>query len=88
MKQVLAMQQKELKDAEEDAARQGSDGDAAKRLQALALEESVSRRWIAGEEELELVDETTSFTTLWTHLLHGDVTVFSLLALLVQKCRD
>ena len=85
MEQVLALQQKELKDAEEAAACQGSDGDAAQRLQALALEESVSRRWIAGEEELELVDETTSFTTLWTHLLHGDVMVVSLLALLVQK---
>ena len=87
MKQVLALQQKELKDAEEAVACQGSDGDAAMRLQALALEESVSRRWIAGEEALELVDETTSFTTLWTHLLHGDLTVFSLLALILQKCK-
>jgi hypothetical protein len=75
---LLALQRQELTEAEEAAARQvqGSDGVAAKRLQALALDECASRRWIAGEdaeEELELADETTSLTPLWTHLSLGDV---------------
>ena len=56
---------------------QGSDGVAAKKqLQAMALAECVSRRWIAGEnpeEELELPDETTSLTPLLAHLSLGDV---------------
>jgi L-threonylcarbamoyladenylate synthase len=36
--------------------------------EALALEESVSRRWIAGEDELEHPDETTGLTPLLQHL--------------------
>jgi hypothetical protein len=47
----------------------------AKRLQTLALEDCISRRLLAGEEELDLADETTSHTPLWQHLLLQDVKV-------------
>jgi hypothetical protein len=76
---LLALQRQELAKAEEAAAHQvqGSDGVAAKQqLQAMALAECVSRRWIAGEdpeEELELPDETTSLTPLLAHLSLGDI---------------
>jgi hypothetical protein len=72
---LLALQRRELTEAEEAAARevQGSDGKAAKRLQALALEECVSRRFVAGVEELDLADETTSATPLLQHLSLGDI---------------
>ena len=46
--------------------------DAAKRLQALALADCISRRIIAGEDELDLADETTSLTPLWQQLSLGD----------------
>jgi hypothetical protein len=49
--------------------------DAAKRLQALALQDCISRRFLAGEDELELADETTSLTPLWQHLSLGDFKV-------------
>ena len=49
--------------------------DAAKRLQTLALEDCISRRLLAGEDELDLADETTSLTPLWQHLSLGDVKV-------------
>jgi hypothetical protein len=72
---LLALQRQELTEAEEAAARevQGSEGKAAKRLQALALEECISRRWITDVEELHLSDETTSATPLLQHLSLGDV---------------
>ena len=72
---LLARQRKELKEAEEAAAREGSDGDAAQRLKELALEQSVSRRWITGAEGLEDKDETTSCTPLLSHAFLGDVEV-------------
>jgi hypothetical protein len=74
---LLALQRHELMEAEEAAARQveGSDGSAAKRLQALALADCISRRLIAGVEELDLADETTSLTPLWQHLSLGDFKV-------------
>jgi hypothetical protein len=40
----------------------------AKRLQTLALADCISRRFLAGEDELDLPDETTSLTPLWQHL--------------------
>ena len=46
--------------------------DAAKRLQTLALADCISRRFIAGEDELDLADETTSLTPLWQQLSLGD----------------
>ncbi len=49
--------------------------DAAKRLQALALADCISRRFLAGEDELDLADETTSLTPLWQHLSLGDFKV-------------
>jgi len=49
--------------------------DAAKQLQTLALADCISRRFLAGEEELELADETTSLTPLWQHLSLGDFKV-------------
>jgi hypothetical protein len=49
--------------------------DAAKRLQTLALADCISRRFLAGEDELDLGDETTSLTPLWQHLSLGDVKV-------------
>jgi hypothetical protein len=49
--------------------------DAAKRLQTLALADCISRRFVAGEEELDVADETTSLTPLWQHLSLGDVKV-------------
>jgi hypothetical protein len=72
---LLALQRRELTEAEEAAARQVQGSHAAERLQELALEECLSRRWIAGEDELEIPDETTSLTPLWTHLSLGDVKV-------------
>ena len=74
---LLALQRQELTEAEEAAVRedQGSDGDAGKRLEALAVEECVSRRWIADVEELEHPDEATSLTPLWAHLSIGNVKV-------------
>jgi hypothetical protein len=74
---LLALQRQELTEAEEAAARQveGSDGKAAKRLQTLALADCISRRFLAGEDELDLADETTSLTPLWQHLSLGDVKV-------------
>ena len=78
----LAVGAQELTEAEEAALEvEGSDDDAAKRLeaakrlQALALEECVSRRWITDEKGLEHLDETTSFTPLMTHLTLGDLKV-------------
>ncbi len=38
--------------------------DAAKRLQALALADCISRRFLAGEDELDFADEVTSLTPL------------------------
>jgi hypothetical protein len=49
--------------------------DAAKRLQALALADCISRRFLAGEDELDVGDETTSLTPLWQHLSLGDFKV-------------
>jgi hypothetical protein len=49
--------------------------DAAKRLQALALADCISRRLLAGEDELEVADETTSLTPLLQHLSLGEVKV-------------
>jgi hypothetical protein len=49
--------------------------DAAKRLQALALADCISRRLLAGEDELDREDETTSLTPLWQHLSLGDFKV-------------
>jgi hypothetical protein len=49
--------------------------DAAKRLQTLALADCISRRFLAGEEELDLEDETTSLTPMWQHLSLGDFKV-------------
>jgi hypothetical protein len=49
--------------------------DAAKRLQTLALADCISRRFLAGEDELDLADETTSLTPLWQHLSLGDFKV-------------
>jgi hypothetical protein len=74
---LLAMQRQDLAEAEEAAARQfeGSDGSAAKRLEALALAECISRRWVAGVEELDVADETTGLTPLWQHLSLGDFKV-------------
>jgi hypothetical protein len=72
---LLARQRKELKEAEEAVARQGSGGAAAQRLKELALEECVSRRWITGEKGLEDRDETTSCTPLLSHAFLGDVEV-------------
>ena len=74
---LLALQRQELAEAEEAAARgvQGSDGKAAKRLQALALADCVSRRLLAGEDELDLPDETTSLPPLWQQLSLGDYKV-------------
>ena len=73
----LARQREDLTKAAEAVARQGSDGDAAERLQTLALEDCAVRRWIAGEdtEELEHADEITSATPLWTYSFRGDVEV-------------
>jgi hypothetical protein len=70
---LLASQRKELKEAEEAAAREGSDGAAAQRLKELALEMCVSRGWITGAEGLEDKDETTSCTPLLSHAFLGDV---------------
>ena len=72
---LLARQRKELKEAEEAAAREGSDGAAAQRLKELALEQCVSRRWITGAEGLEDKDETTWCTPLLSHAFLGDVEV-------------
>ena len=72
---MLARQRKELKEAEEAAAREGSDGAAAQRLKELALEQCVSRGWITGAEGLEDKDETTSCTPLLSHAFLGDVEV-------------
>ena len=72
---LLARQRKEFKEAEEAAAREGSDGAAAQRLKELALEMCVSRRWITGAEGLEDKDETTSCTPLLSHAFLGDVEV-------------
>ena len=72
---LLALQRKELTEAEEAAEVEGSDADAGKRLQELALEECVSRRWIRCEKDLEQRDEMTSFTPLMTHLSLGDLKV-------------
>jgi hypothetical protein len=74
---LLALQRQELTEAEEEAARQvdGSDGNAAKRLQTLALADCISRRLLADEDELDLPDETTSLTPLLQHLSLGDVKV-------------
>ena len=49
--------------------------DAAKRLQTLALADCISRRFLAGEDELNVADETTGLTPLWQHLSLGDVKV-------------
>jgi hypothetical protein len=49
--------------------------DAAKRLQTLALADCISRRFLAGEDELDLADEATSLTPLWQHLSLGDFKV-------------
>jgi hypothetical protein len=67
---LLALQRQELTEAEEAEARQvqGSDGKAARRLQTLALADCISRRFLAGEDELDLPDETTSLTPLWQNL--------------------
>ncbi len=46
-----------------------------KRLQALALADCISRRFLAGEDDLDLADETTSLTPLWQHYSLGDVKV-------------
>ena len=64
-------------EAEEAASREveGSDGNLGKRLQALALADCVSGGLLAGEDELDLPDETSSLTPLWQHLLLGDVKV-------------
>jgi hypothetical protein len=70
---LLSRQRKELKEAEEAAAHEGSDGAAAQRLKELALEQCVSRRWITGAEGLEDKDETTSCTPLLSHAFLGDV---------------
>jgi hypothetical protein len=72
---LLARQREEVKEAEEAAAREGSEGAAAQRLQQLALEECVARRWVGGEDERELEheDETTTATPLWTQVLLGDL---------------
>jgi hypothetical protein len=72
---LLARQRKELKEAEEAAAREGSEGAASQRLKELALEQCVSRRWITGAEGLEDKDETTSCTPLLSHAFLGDVEV-------------
>jgi hypothetical protein len=72
---LLARQRKELKEAEEAAAREGSDGAATQRLKELALEESVSRRWITGAKGLKDKDETTWCTPLLSHAFLGDVEV-------------
>ena len=74
---LLALQRQELTEAEEAAAREGegSDGSAAKRLEALALADCISRRWVAGVEELDVADETTGLTPLWQHLSLGDFKV-------------
>jgi hypothetical protein len=48
---------------------------AAKRLQTLALADCISRRFLAGEEELDVADETTFLTPLLQHLSLGDVKV-------------
>ena len=61
---LLALQRQELTEVEEAAARQVQGSNAAARLHELALEECVSRRWIGGEDELELPDESTSLTPL------------------------
>ncbi len=71
---LLALQRQELTEAEEAAARQVQ-GSAAKRLEALALAECTSRRWVAGVEELDVADETTGLTPLLQHLSLGDVKV-------------
>jgi hypothetical protein len=74
---LLALQRQELTEAEEAAACQveGSDGSAAKRLEALALADCISRRWVAGVDELDAADETTGLTPLWQHLSLGDFKV-------------
>ena len=72
---LLARERKELKEAEEAAAREGSDGAAAQRLKELALEMCFSRGWITGAEGLEDRDETTSCTPLLSHAFLGDVEV-------------
>jgi hypothetical protein len=74
---LLALQRQELTEAEEAETREveGSDGKAAKRLQTLALADCISRRFLAGEDELDLADETTSLTPLWQHLFLGDFKV-------------
>jgi hypothetical protein len=72
---LLALQRQELTEAEEACQVEGSDGEAAKRLQALALADCISRRFLAGEEELDAADETTSLTPLWQHLSLGDFKV-------------
>ena len=74
-RKLLAMQWKELTESEAALKVEDSDEDTAKRLQALALEECVSRRWITKVEDLEHPDETTSFTSLMTHLTLGDLKV-------------
>jgi hypothetical protein len=60
---------------EEDEEAQFKCIDAAKLLQTLALADCVSRRLLAGEDELDVVDETTSLTPLWQHLSLGDFKV-------------
>jgi hypothetical protein len=71
---LLVWQQKELARAETEAL-QGSD-EAAARLQVLALEDCVVRRFITSKckEELEHADETTSATPLWMHVYFGEST--------------
>jgi hypothetical protein len=72
---LLARRRQEVKEAEEAAALEGSEGAAAQRLQELALEECLARRWVGGEDEgeLEHADETTTATPLWTQVLIGDL---------------
>jgi ankyrin repeat protein len=71
---LLVWQQRELKRAEAEALK-GSD-EAAARLQALALEDCVLRRFISFKckEELEHADDTTSATPLWMHVYFGEST--------------
>ncbi len=72
---LLARQRKELKEAEDAAAREGSDSAAAQRLKELALDECLSRRWIPRAEGLEDKDESTWCTPLLSHAFLGDVEV-------------
>ena len=86
---LLARQREEVKEAEEAAALEGSEGAAAQRLQELALEECVARRWVGGEDEgeLEHEDESTTATPLWTQVLLGDLAAVERL-LQARACPD